>query len=161
MGGRGHYRDTRMRSFVIVPTSLWLTILLVASSAGWSLSGCGGKAVLDGDAGAAEGGSDADPFAGVQCGNAGSCTFSCCLDLTQEDAAPFCATSCGTNVSSFGCDGPEDCDGGACCGDILGNRCKPACESSDLTFCHDDEHCDDGFCSEALVSGVAFDTCMR
>jgi hypothetical protein len=139
-----------------VPLTLFIGALAASSN-------CGGKAVIDADAedGNGGGGGQADPFAGVDCGPAGSCTFSCCLDLTQEDAPPFCATSCGVNVSSFACDGPEDCSGDACCGDVTGTSCKPACDFDEVERCHTDADCSDGLCTMSDVAGIPIGTCGR
>lgn len=131
--------------------STWLFALGVA---------CGGKAVVDGDPRQGTGGST-DPLAGVMCGAAGSCTFSCCFDLTIEDAVPFCATNCNAGVSAFSCDGPEDCAGGACCGDVTGTQCQPTCEPGDLTRCHTDADCDGGACDQATLGEVDVSVCAE
>ncbi len=123
-------------------------------------TGCGGKAVIDVDV-AEDGSGGTDPFGGVVCGVAGTCTFSCCLDLTQEDGAPFCATSCPFDIGSFACDGPEDCEGGVCCGDVTGTSCRDSCGGNMLEMCNTDSDCDGGFCSPASVAGIDQSSCMR
>ncbi len=129
-------------------------------SLGLALAACGGKAVIDGAPG--EGGtSSVDPLAGVACGDAGSCTFECCLDLASEDTAPYCATNCPVGIAAFSCDGPEDCSGGSCCGDIGATACKSVCEPNEQSRCHTDADCDGGTCQGASVAGVDVSVCGR
>lgn len=126
------------------------------------------------DAGAADASSDHDPIQAVDSGSSMSCdddpatpgndcsdavgcrkesacaldTHSCCVPGFDAPAVACiegltCKTGGRTN-----CDGPEDCEGNACCVDISvgSSSCvaTPACGSAGIQTCHSDADCEAG-----------------
>src|SRR5262249_9485607 len=113
-----------------------------------SVSDAGAEAARDADADAArhvDAPPDAPPLCaqpppGVACGADGSCAPSdgCCLE----------AGACGALVDCFqthaSCDGPEDCEGGACCASAASSFGYTVCSTSCGTIiCHSACDCTD------------------
>ncbi len=66
----------------------------------------------------------------------------CCLGVASGDVE-CSAMACAAGSSTLSCDGPEDCNGGACCGNLTqGYACTAdsSC-SAGLQLCHSDADC--------------------
>ena len=98
--------------------------------------------------------------AGVACG-ALTCDTTCCISSTGATA---CAAMCVAPYTTFEltCDGPEDCEGKACCGSLsAGVACTTTAHcATGAEFCHTKADCGAGQCCvPSTVAGVPHDVC--
>lgn len=99
-----------------------------------------------GDDAGGDAGADAGPNT-VECGDT-ACALPGEVCCRTPAGAARCAADCGAGETAFTCDGPEDCEDGICCRDVLsgvgGAVCAAACEGAFVPACHVGEMCDDG-----------------
>lgn len=106
--------------------------------------------------------SDGANPSGISCG-ALTCETTCCLS-SGDNAMTACMDVCESPFPlSFGCDGPEECGGNACCGTLAnGVACSDLseCSEGEAQYCHASADCPRGECCIPTTSGgVAFHVC--
>lgn len=95
----------------------------------------------------------------------------CCFNLSQQTDHCGQAGSCGDGFIDLSCNGPEDCPGGICCGDVdfqnnppyKGIACKQSCNNpqNTIVICSDaDPTCPAGKqCKQSMFLGAGYKVC--
>ena len=95
----------------------------------------------------------------------------CCFNLTQMTDHCGQAGSCGDGFIQLTCNGPEDCPGGVCCGDVdfqknppyKGIDCKQSCNNpqNEIVICSEaDPTCPPGKqCKQSMFLGAGYKVC--
>lgn len=127
--------------------------------------GCGSSSSNNRGTGGAGGAGGAGTGGGtVTCGPNLACTGGdqCCIPLSGSDP-PSCAADCPSGTSPASCDGPEDCGGGPCCGNVAhGYKCAvgDACSPGESQRCHNQLDCNGGACVSATFGSTPVDACQ-
>ncbi len=132
-----------------------------SASGGSSGSASGGSS---GSASGGAAGSGGSSSASVNCGTGTTCSGgdSCCIPI-QVSKGPACSATCDTGTSQMQCDGPEDCNGNACCGSLAkGWACtgNAACPSGVSQLCQKPSDCGSNQCIPITVAGLSIGTCQ-
>jgi hypothetical protein len=116
--------------------------------------------------------SSGGPTNTVFCNNA-ECAVGqiCCFNLSQQSDHCGQPGTCGDGYIQLDCNGPEDCPGGVCCGDVdfqnnppyKSISCKQSCNNpqNNIVICSDaDPTCPPGTqCSQSMFLGQGYKVC--